>query len=1379
MMTPFEYFARNIKERIEDEQSDIKAAGGIFSIAKRQADPFVKSMDEAMEFTQMNNKRLAELAAVLPGNTQQYIEVSKRISDSVSRVVVNNKTAAIEFANELRSQRGAEALTGGGRKETQGAITELLGEMTKKTVLAGLGTGGGGAGGIAGAYGLPGLTERMLTQDEVSMGQFQRYAAIFKDPLIMDALSRFIPKINATTAGTLDRFKILNKLFDEVLPPEMIRKFERSTAGILEAFNTSIFGPETGLFGLGRKMSGLGKRMDDFGNYIKVLDDGTLVAVKSLEEASDIDLSLFDMLRDIFANLSITLYPIISNLPLIFDPLKKIGNLLVDARHLTGRFLFSFEAYKKGLQDMVKGMSEAEQTEFNKISIDLRASLAAVNNLFRKFGVIDIAEFQANAKKIMSTQFDAGAMIKEFFNTFLDSKVAKDLGRTVGLVIGTVLSEVAGVMKQFMGLTKASGLVEGLKEGFNQAGGVKAIKDIISMVFQGLFNLLLTVIKTAPFESAMVAGLFVLPSIIAGTISSAVTAVFSGGLPKLKAAFQNMIANLMRVKPAIVKDLGSPTPITDPSRLLSAAQEKGGLVAKTTSSLATFNKTLQSLGNYIKGIGPRFAGFFKGFLGKLSIFGAVLTSVISLFQGKDLATSLAKGAGPLLGAALGSALIPFLGPIGPMIGAAIGGWIGSLDAVTVPLTEIFRSIGGALQGFGDSLGIIVTLTGDLFGEIGQLIGSVFGVKGEFDGFKIALAPITLALQALEVGLKGFALLLAEVRVFFKRYFGTPKEYQDAIIERDRLNASMKESQGRINAYNASMLGTVHLQKQVNDAQYELVNGGKKLTEARKKELVAFIESAKRLDKEIQIKKEITVKKTVQEEKGKVEEKPKQAKAPGFDIGKMWNDYGSEWATNAKKFLDGMRNLPENLAWLAGYSWEKSNQAWQKIQEAHTSFENKVSQSWSKFVAWWGSLPAKLQTAINQTISALQSAWNRFTSWFSGLGPRFSSQVGSVVTALGNGTQQIVNAIINWAKSLPARIVAGFTAGQQAAKTPVGSRWDPAAKKTVIVYNDGSTSAAAEAFGSGNSFTGPLSKAISFEQKNKPPGSDLVIANSSETVIPAAGGLGMGSLLDTFRSGFNSVVTTLTQVSQQSDTKMWSGFNTLTIAYRQGQERQTSALNRITSTLMSNQVQTNARLQKLETKFSAPSMPGGLGGGAAGGVDAFTPIAQRMGLTMTSGYRPGDPGWHGANRARDFSNGTGPTPQMMQFAQYMASTYGSNLKELIYTPLGFSIKNGQRVAPYAQGAHYNHVHVAYALGPDQGKMFNSLSAAQSWEQSMVPGSVKVASITGNSKEGFGETHVTNNMTITQQPGEDGEALANRVATLFFDAVSNARSSSIFM
>jgi hypothetical protein len=116
--------------------------------------------------------------------------------------------------------------------------------------------------------------------------------------------------------------------------------------------------------------------------------------------------------------------------------------------------------------------------------------------------------------------------------------------------------------------------------------------------------------------------------------------------------------------------------------------------------------------------------------------------------------------------------------------------------------------------------------------------------------------------------------------------------------------------------------------------------------------------------------------------------------------------------------------------------------------------------------------------------------------------------------------------------------------------------------------------------------------------------------------------------------------------------------------------------------------------------------------------------------------------------------------MMQFAYYMASNYGSNLKELIYTPLGFSIKNGQRVAPYAQSGHYNHVHVAYAYGRNSPAFFSRQRDAIAWEKAMMPGGARVASVTANSSEGFGTT-IQAPITIYQQPGQDSEELARIV------------------
>lgn len=115
--------------------------------------------------------------------------------------------------------------------------------------------------------------------------------------------------------------------------------------------------------------------------------------------------------------------------------------------------------------------------------------------------------------------------------------------------------------------------------------------------------------------------------------------------------------------------------------------------------------------------------------------------------------------------------------------------------------------------------------------------------------------------------------------------------------------------------------------------------------------------------------------------------------------------------------------------------------------------------------------------------------------------------------------------------------------------------------------------------------------------------------------------------------------------------------------------------------------------------------GGSGGGNVGpgrghmpsAVDGFNDDAAGFGNVVTSAYRPGDDGYHGRNRARDYAGGN-----MLGFAKYMAQRFGSKLTELIHTPLGFGIKNGQAVGLGFWGKavnddHYDHVHVALADG----------------------------------------------------------------------------------
>jgi len=184
--------------------------------------------------------------------------------------------------------------------------------------------------------------------------------------------------------------------------------------------------------------------------------------------------------------------------------------------------------------------------------------------------------------------------------------------------------------------------------------------------------------------------------------------------------------------------------------------------------------------------------------------------------------------------------------------------------------------------------------------------------------------------------------------------------------------------------------------------------------------------------------------------------------------------------------------------------------------------------------------------------------------------------------------------------------------------------------------------------------------------------------------------------------------------------------------------------------------------------------GGMGGGMfnlPGGdgvkkVVSAGKLLQGMGLNVAENpyFGTGKVGkhafgsYHYAGRAIDV---TGPPAQLD--AAY-AKLKGTNPAELLWRTAG----------------HYDHLHVAYALGAGNGVAFNSLKGAQSWENSMVPGSVKVGSVTSNSAEGFGgATTVTNNITINQQAGQDANELAAIVAMKIGEAVADARSSSIFV
>lgn len=121
-----------------------------------------------------------------------------------------------------------------------------------------------------------------------------------------------------------------------------------------------------------------------------------------------------------------------------------------------------------------------------------------------------------------------------------------------------------------------------------------------------------------------------------------------------------------------------------------------------------------------------------------------------------------------------------------------------------------------------------------------------------------------------------------------------------------------------------------------------------------------------------------------------------------------------------------------------------------------------------------------------------------------------------------------------------------------------------------------------------------------------------------------------------------------------------------------------------------------------------SAGGGSGGGssdlkgARASMGPFAAIGKRFRLHVSSGLRTGaitssgNVSYHSTGEAIDEA---GSPADMMGFFKYMKERFGGRLAELIYTPGGIGVKNGQpfRYTGQVAADHFDHVHVALDTG----------------------------------------------------------------------------------
>lgn len=460
----FQYISSAFAERVGDQLADIASAGGIFAAAKNSGlSAFGKTMDDAMDVQKDLNRSMANLAADLPGATNDYVRNARSITDTIMTAM--SKQPA-NFVKQMETMTGKKGLD---QRGAMSAATQGIARST--TLLEKLSPGGG-------------IPMTMLFEDMMSRGTIdakgmqRKYASMRRNPTLVAALERNEKALNATTAGTAERLVAIEKALREAVPPEMVSMMQRSVDGVTELFRSNFMDPDTGLFGLSRQLGFSVRQFStETGKVRKKLDAQGKETGEELMEA----VGIFEMISDIIGNLGVVLgNSVLPALQALIFPFDKLGLSLVNLREYTFKLFEQFQSYTKGFSDLAatKGMDPSS------FKATTRAGLGVMANVLEAMGALgkgDHTRITSQLKTVGDTGL--GTLSKELFSKFLGSEFMDMITEAAGMIVGGILDAIANLMDMIIeGTDKFA--AKGFGKGFQKAGGYSALTRIIANGFK-------------------------------------------------------------------------------------------------------------------------------------------------------------------------------------------------------------------------------------------------------------------------------------------------------------------------------------------------------------------------------------------------------------------------------------------------------------------------------------------------------------------------------------------------------------------------------------------------------------------------------------------------------------------------------------------------------------------------------------------------------------------------------------------------------------------------------------------------------------------------------------------------------------------------------
>lgn len=984
LKTVFGGLASAIEDGIQDEMSDIQSAGGLFALDKKldPSDRLFKNFLQARNMQEDLNRELAKSAAALPGATSDYVQASKQLTDTVMGSFVKDQDAFAGLAKSLGTREGATQ---------QEQITKVLSRFTEQSVLLGQGQKGGMPLGM--------LLEQLITQEQVNVsGMKRRYAQLRQNPLLANMLEEAQEAMNASGAGTAERFKTVMEALDRALPQEVVNSMRRSVDGVREAIRSSFLDQEVGLLGLRRPLSGTVAAINEFGQFV----DKNGKVVESAAEAAQEQTTVFKLIRDIIAGFGLPISEIAGILPQIFDPLQGMADSLMGFRDRAVKFSQAVNEYTNWFK----------QNKFEDAGA--RGALAGFSNLLASLGVISQGEFLANAEELKS----GGGLAeigKRIIQQVIESPLMNEIGTMLGSVMGQVVSTLAKVMTGGLdAISKEGGFVSGFAKAWEASGGTDALKKIFGTIFDLMLKAVGAFVMNFPGESFMLAMLALAPAFIAG-FSAAVPSMLMAAAPAIKVWVSTWLL------PTIAGWLGA----------------VGPLIAKMSAA-----------------IGPALMTVKASLVAGAASIKAVLVGGLAAAKAALVAAAASIKAALVGGlAAAKAALTAFVAPVLAVTGAVLG------------LVAVFRHMDYILSSFGHAIVMVGNLLESGFltiiGNILKFVGNIPGMGGLKD--------------------KGQAMLDKAAAARAKA-----GERMEKINE--NTAKSLQRTAGDFEKFGNFFKGRGF----VSNEQAGIEGGGFDVA-GTEKSLNNFTSSIDNFFQSIPVRLGQAFTAATNAVKGALNGLVKfftQDLPNGISLAIDYTVQGikTAWSNLVKFFVD---DIPYGIGFAIGFAVQSVKNVWANLVNFFTvalptgwnNAINFVKESlmgaWSGLVAWFQSLPSQIMGFITSINTAIQGALSyigqTFLDWVSSL----ASIPARVGEALGN----IATAIINWVTGLPGRVMSSFTGGllggQQAASQSASASYNGNTARTM-----------------------PLGDAIATENKNKPAGSHLVIANSSESITPA-------------------------------------------------------------------------------------------------------------------------------------------------------------------------------------------------------------------------------------------------------------------------------------